>query len=283
MEELVTKGRQSPLSSLLRKKSAIVGIAILVIVFVSLALGPVLVRTSPYKIFSSTNSPPSFAHLFGTDNQGHDLLSQIVYGAYPSLTLALEAAIGASILGFFAGLCAGYFGKLETPISILTDAVLTYPVLPVVLLISSLFTTVALLPVFLSLFLWAPICRAVRVQVRAVKKMPFVDASKTSGMDDLNVMIRIIAPEVVPLAIAYFILDVAIGVILITALEFLGIGNPNVVSWGSVLYWASRFGFDYGDWWWIVEPGIIISIVSMGFALVGFSVEEIMNPRLRGK
>ena len=88
-------------------------------------------------------------------------------------------------------------------------------------------------------------------------------------------------PEVAPIAIAYFVLTVATGIVLVSALQFLGVGNPDLISWGSMLYWAQQFAFYYGDWWWILAPGLSISLVATGFALIGFSLEEVANPRLR--
>jgi peptide/nickel transport system permease protein len=100
-------------------------------------------------------------------------------------------------------------------------------------------------------------------------------------MSNFQIIARIIIPEIASLAIAYFVLTVAAAIVLVTALQFLGVGNPNIVSWGSMLYWAQQFAFYAGDWWWIIAPGAAISVVAMAFALVGFSIEEVMNPRLR--
>ncbi|MHB8565499.1 MAG: ABC transporter permease [Nitrososphaerales archaeon] len=280
----ITPKRRSTLSTLFRKKNALVGAALLLAVLIFISLGTLLTPYAPTAISGNFNTPPNLAHPFGTDYEGHDLLSQIVYGAYPSLIVALEAALGAAIIGFFVGVAGGYFDRTGGALAGLTDITLTFPVLPIIILVSSLFfPTDQLIAVLLIAFLWAPVARAVRAQVLSVKKRPFVDAAKTNGMGDMSIMLRVVAPEVAPLAVAYFIINVSVGVVLVTALQFLGVGNPNAVSWGSILYWAQQFGFDYGDWWWVLEPGIIISIVATGFALIGFAFEEVMNPRLRKK
>ena len=80
---------------------------------------------------------------------------------------------------------------------------------------------------------------------------------------------------------AYFVLLVSVSIVLATALEFIGVGNPQIVSWGSILFFAQQYGFFSGDWWWVLAPGLAITVVATGFALVGFSFEEILNPRLR--
>ena len=102
-------------------------------------------------------------------------------------------------------------------------------------------------------------------------------------MNDRQIVLKIILFEVGSIGIAYFIINLALNIVIVTALEFLGVGNPLVVSWGSILYWAQQYAFNLGDWWWILAPGFIITLTATAFALIGFSVEEILNPRIRGQ
>ncbi len=268
--------------ALLSSKTSQAGVIILASLALLILVGRLLTPYSPYAVTPNPNSPPSLVHPFGTDFQGHDLLSQVIYGAYPSLSVALLAAIGSVALGFFSGVFSGYFRKLEGGISGTTDAVLTLPILPTIILIAALFEASDLLVAgLLTLLLWAPVARAVTAQVLSVKQLTYVDVARLSGMKDLRIVWRVIIPEVGPIAIGYTIINLAISIVLITALEFLGVGDPNVVSWGSILYWAQQFAFTAGDWWWVLAPGIIIALLAVGLALVGYSVEEALNPRLR--
>ena len=267
--------------NILRKRSAKIGIGLLVGIFVFVIAGSLLTPYSPYRASSAVDQPPSFAHPFGTDYLGHDLLSQVVWGAYPSLLIAIVAALGAALIGFFAGVFAGYYGKLEGVLSGTADSILTFPIIPLMIMIGILFlATDALITVLLIAFLWAPVTRAVRAQVASIKRLSYVDAERSSGLSDLSIVLRVLVPEVGAIAVAYFVLNVVFSIAIATALEFLGIGNPNVVSLGSILYWAQQYGFTAGAWWWIVAPGLLISLFALGFALIGFSLEEIMNPRL---
>src|SRR4029077_15821421 len=125
--------------------------------------------------------------------------------------------------------------------------------------------------------------RAVRAQVLSVKKLAFVDSAKTSGLNDRQVIFKVIFFEVAPLAIAYFVSALALNIVLVTSLQFIGMGNALEVTWGSILYWAQQYGFNSGDWWWIVPPGLVITLTTAGFGLLGFSLEEIANPRLRAE
>lgn len=236
----------------------------------------------PKAITGPPNSPPSLSHPFGTDYVGADILSQLAWGSYPSLFVAFSAAIIASLIGFFMGLLSGYYQRLGSLLSTITDVVLTLPVIIVLLIVGSLFTATDLvLIVSLSILLWAPSARGIRAQAWSLKNRPYVDAAKTSGMSDWQVVTRTLAPKVAPIAMAYFVLNVALSTVIVTALEFLGLGNPAVVSWGSMLYFAQAYGLYLGDWWWVLAPGLAITIFAVGFALIGFSIEEVMNPRLK--
>jgi peptide/nickel transport system permease protein len=257
------------------------GVIILAVLCLA-AIGPFLTPYAPNQTSGSANTPPSYHHPFGTDWLGHDLFSQVVYGARPSLFVALTSSLGATLLGFFAGVLAGYYKKMEAIAGGSTDVVMAFPQLPLLIIIGSIFiatnTTIAAI---LIVVLWPPLARALRPQVAALKKRGYVDAAKTTGLNDLRIVSKIIIPEVLPIGMAYFVINVALSLILVTGLQFLGVGNLGVVSWGSILYWAQQYGFFNGDWWWILFPGLVISLTTTAFALIGFSVEEISNPRLR--
>ena len=135
--------------------------------------------------------------------------------------------------------------------------------------------------VILSVVLWPPVARSVRSQVLSIKSLPYVELAKMSGMSDAEVIVKVIIPAVGAIIFAYFVLTVAASIVLVMGLEYLGVGNPDVVSWGSMIYWSQQFGFYSGDWWWVLAPGVAISLLTVGFALMGYSFEEVMNPRLR--
>lgn len=259
-----------------------VGALIVAVILIFIFSGPLFVHYSPYRPSGPPYSAPSFSHLFGTDFQGKDIASEIIWGAYPSLVVSLLAALGATTLGFVIGVLSGYFVRMGQILGGGTDIFLTLPALPSLLLIGSFFiATNTIITALLILFFWSPAARAVRSQVAAIKKLPYVDAAKTSGLNDLKVILKVIFPEVGAIAIAYFVLNLALMLVIATALEFLGLGDPLAVSWGSILYWAEQFAFLQGAWWWIAAPGLFITLITVGFALIGFSLEEIMNPRLR--
>ena len=266
----------------LRKKPTMIGLGMIIAIVIFVLVGPYFVHYPPLRTSGNIDSPPSFAHPFGTDYEGHDLLSQVIYGAYPTLTVGLASASGAVVLGFTAGLFGGYYGKLQALIYGITDVVLSFPALVLLLLVGSIFiATNAFVSAALIVVLWPTCARAIRAQVSSLKKMAYIDAARKSGLKDRQILWTIIAPEVAPIGIAFFVLYISVAIVVVTALEFLGVGDVAQVSWGSILFFAQNYGFFTGDWWWVLAPGIMIALTSTAFALVGFSVEEIMNPRLR--
>jgi peptide/nickel transport system permease protein len=266
---------------LLRSKAAKVGWIIVLIYVVVMIVGPLLISYSPTAISSDKNAPPSQSHIMGTDWRGRDIFSQLIWGMYPSMLVGVTAALGAVGLGLVVGVFGGYYTKLEGVLTGTADIVMTFPALSLMLLIGSLFAfTNQIAILILILILWPLAARSIRSQTLTVKNLAYVDAAKMSGLGSLRIIAKIIIPAVAALAFAYFVLNVASGIILVTALEFLGVGNPNNVSWGSMLYWAQQFAFYYGDWWWILAPGLSIGLIAVAFALIGFSVEEVANPRL---
>lgn len=270
------------LSLVLRNKPARIGAILVVGLLVFVILASFLNPYPPEAITGPPNSPPSLTHPFGTDYVGKDIMSQLAWGSYPSLFVAFSAAIIASLIGFFVGLFSGYYRRLGVILSAVTDVVLTLPVVVILLIIGTLFAATDLILVAsLSILLWAPCARGIRAQTWSLKNRTYVDAAKTSGMSDWQIVIKTLTPKVGPIGMAYFVLNVSLATVIVTALEFLGLGNPAVVDWGSMLYFAQQYGMYLGDWWWVAAPGLAITIFAVGFALIGFSFEEIMNPRLK--
>jgi peptide/nickel transport system permease protein len=268
-------------STLFSKRTAKAGVVIILCFVLLMALGPAIYRKSPTRTTSLTNSPPSTSHPFGTDFLGRDVLAELIWGSYPSIFVSVSAAIGAVIIGLMFGVISGYFGRIEPLFTGAADIILAFPGIPLLLLIGSLFTiNDAIVALLLILVLWAPVARTIRSSVLSVRERPFVEAAKTSGMGNWQVIRRVIIPQVAPIAIAYFVIVVAIAIVMVTSLEFLGVGSPNEISWGSMLYWAQEYAFFTGTWWSVVVPGLAVALVAAGFALIGFSLEEISDPRL---
>jgi peptide/nickel transport system permease protein len=281
-KRLVLKRSADQITFLFRSRVAKVGGLLILGIVLLILLGSLFWKDPPELTSGPLFSAPSFAHPFGTDYLGQDILSQVIWGGYSTLLETIYVALGATLIGWIAGVHAGYFRRLEPIIGGCTDIIMTFPAIPLLLMIGTIFIgEYALLPLLLIVILWAPVARAVRAQTMSAKKLAYVEAAKLSGMNDRQIVWKIVSLEVAPIAISYFVINAALGIIILTALEFLGAGNPLAVNWGSILYWAQHYAFISGAWWWILIPGVIISLTTTGFALVGYSFEEILNPRLR--
>ncbi|MHB8567931.1 MAG: ABC transporter permease [Nitrososphaerales archaeon] len=267
---------------LLRRTSSKIGIITLAGIIIFVVVGQLVTPYSPFAATGPINNPPSVAHVFGTDYLGHDVFSEVVFGAFPTFGISLAAAIISVVIGFVVGAFSGYYGKLEGLLGGTTDIVLTFPILPVILLVGELFpATDLLISALLGILLWPPLSRAVRSQVASLKQRPYVEAARTSGVSDFQIVLTIMIPQVIFLAVAYLIINLSIATVVVTAVEFLGVGNPNAVDLGTILYWAQQFAFTAGAWWWFLAPGVLIAVFAIALSLIGFSMEEVLNPRLR--
>lgn len=281
MQSSVIKER-SVRSRILHSKAAVAGMIMLAAILLFVLIGPYLWPYKPFQGSTLANAAPSLAHPFGTDNMGEDLMSQVMYGADSTLVVGIVSAVGATTIGFLAGLYGGYYEKARAPISLATDVVLSFPSIALLIVIGSLFLpSDPIIITGLVVILWATCSRAILPQVASLKRMPYVDAAKTSGLRNRKILWRIIAPAVYPVALAYFILIVSVGIIIATSIGYLGMGNFSEISWGTIFFYAQQNAFFLGDWWWVLAPGLMLALTASSFALIGFSMEEIMNPRLR--
>jgi ABC-type dipeptide/oligopeptide/nickel transport system permease subunit len=220
--------------------------------------------------------------LLGTDLLGDDLFGQLLWGAKVSLFVGLLAAFIGIILGLVVGLVAGYkTGLVDQLLMRFTDMMLVLPPLPLLLVLISVLGPSLLNIIILIAFLgWMGFARVIRSQVLSLKERPFIEASKAAGAGTRRILTTHIFPNVVSLTYVNLALAVPGAILTEAALSFLGLGDPNAISWGQVLERAQEAGA-FGVWWWILPPGIAIAIVSLSFVLVGYALDEIFNPKLR--
>jgi peptide/nickel transport system permease protein len=228
--------------------------------------------------------PPSLDFLFGTDHFGRDVFSLTWYGARASLIVGVVASLISIILGTVIGLCGGYFGKLPDEILMrLTDFFLVIPWFPLMIVIASLlgrsFTNVIIV---IGITSWPSTARIVRAQVLSVKEKGFVERARSVGAGSARIISRHIMPNVLPLVFANTTLLIANSIFSESFLDFFGLGDPTVVSWGTMLEEAYNWeAFARFSWWQIGAPGACIVALIMAFYLIGEALDDVMNPKLR--
>ncbi len=234
------------------------------------------------EIASSTG--PSPRHWLGTDFMGRDIFSQLLAGARVAFMVGVSAAFMSIFLGTAIGMIAGYKGRLtDTLLMRLADTIMVMPTLLVIIILASLFgqLNIWFIVLFIALFRWPGVSRVIRAQTLSLKQRPFIEAARVAGASHLRVVFRHIMPNVLPLSFLYMTFRVTSAIIIEAALAFLGFGDPGSVSWGMMLQWVWKTGHMFNAPYWLLPPGICISLITLSFYMLGRAMDEVLDPRLR--
>lgn len=276
------------MQAFLRRRSGVAGVAILA-VFVALALlAPVLYPRDMLDITETLGNealePPSSTFWLGTDENGRSILAVLVWGARTSLVVGLAASLISMVLGTLIGIGSGHFrGFFGSLLQRLTDWFLVIPFIPLVVVLAAVLGQRGLWVIVLVLGMtsWPGTARLVRAQTLSVEGRPYLERAKVLGDSDWQQMTRHVLPNVMPLVLANTTLTVAIVILSETTLAFLGLGDPYLDSWGTMLDKATDAGAaSTGAWWYLLPPGICVIIVVLAFTLIGRTLEVVLNPRL---
>jgi len=234
------------------------------------------------EIFTATG--PSTRHWLGTDFMGRDILSQLLTGARIAFMVGVSAAFMSVFLGTTIGMIAGYTGKfMDTFLMRLADMIMVMPALLVLLMLAALFGQLSIwfIVFFIALFRWPGVSRVIRAQTLSLKHRPFIEAARVAGASNLRIIFRHIMPNVLPLSFLYMTFQVTSAIIIEAALAFLGFGDPGTVSWGMMLQWVWKTGHMFKAPYWLLPPGICISLITLSFYMLGRAMDEVLDPRLR--
>ena len=221
--------------------------------------------------------------LFGTDNVGLDVFTQLVYGTRISLLVGVVASLISVGLGLTVGLFAAYLGRLVDEIMMrFTDMLLVIPELPLLLVIvavlgPSIWNIVGII----GLLGWMGFARTVRSQTLSLKERAFVEAAKALGAGKVHIIARHILPNVMNLVYVTLAMSVPGAIMSEAYLSFLGLYDPFVMTWGRMLNEALELPGGFRRWWWIVPPGLCIAAISISFILIGYALDGILNPKIR--
>ncbi|MGN1334794.1 MAG: ABC transporter permease [Anaerovoracaceae bacterium] len=268
-------------------KMARVGVIIIALFVLMAVLGPMIMPFKTTEIAASKAdafNAPSLEHLLGTDNQGRDVLAYLVNGARSSLMVGLTATIISMILGTVIGIASGYLGGwIDNLLMRITDFFLVLPWLPFCMVLAAILgNSIWNIILVIGLTGWSSTARIIRAQTLSVKEQQYVERTVSIGAKKGHIMFKHILPNVFPLVFSEAILIVSSSILTETSLAFLGLGDPTNPSWGMMLNDAYSTGaMTVGAWWYFITPGICVILVALGFTLMGYAFDEILNPKLK--
>lgn len=264
-------------------KLAVIG-SVILLAFVCMALfAPWLAPYDPYAMDSAAfMSPPSAAHIMGTDNMGRDIFSRILYGAQISLRVSITSVAIATVAGIILGVIAGYFGKaVDGVISRILEIMFSFPEVLLALLIMAILGP-RLDNIILAIgIVYTPIfARITRGAVLSVKDSLYVEASRSIGVSNGKIILRHILPNILSPIIVQVTLSLAFAILSEASLSFLGIGvEPDIPSWGIMLN-DGKAWIEIAPWIGIF-PGIFIALAVLGFNILGDGLRDVLDPRLK--
>lgn len=291
--QLTSEGLQKYLevfAQIFRNDLAKIG-GVVLLLFVLMALfGPTVAPYEPTeRQFTedggwASNEGPSAAHPLGTTDSAHDILSQLLYGARVALFAGFLTAVLVGGVGTFAGILAGYYrGMVESVVMRIVDLAYGVPFLPfAIVLVIVLQPSIVNVVIAISLLLWRETARIVRSEVLTIRELPMIEAAKASGANDTRIILYHVFPKVLPTTVLYSVFAVGWAILTEAGLSFLGLSDPNLVSWGRMLQEAYvSQALQLGAWYWILPPGLCIMLLVLSIYLISQGIEELVNPKLR--
>ncbi|MDR2987260.1 MAG: ABC transporter permease [Nocardiopsaceae bacterium] len=227
---------------------------------------------------------PSAQHWLGTTALGQDIFSQVVWGTRPVLLIAFGVGLGATVIAMLVGVAAAYLGGWSDGVlSLITDVLLVIPLFPLLIVISSYLhgAGTGVMILVITLTGWSYTARQLRSQALSLRHRDFLEAARVRGERARYVIAVEIIPTMTSLLVAAFLTNALYAVLFSSGLQFIGLGNPNVTSWGTMLYWAENNEAFQVAPLWIIVPGLCIVALGAAFALLNYAFDEIGNPALR--
>lgn len=270
---------------LISNKKGMIGAFILMVIVLSSLMAPWVATHNPMRRAGGPHEKPSIEHYLGTTRVGKDVFSQLVYGGRTSLTVGFVAALVATFIGVVVGISAGYFGgKVDEVLTFLVNVVLVLPALPLIIVIASFAEEAS--PTVIGLVLagtgWGFAARTIRTQTLTLKSREFIMAAELSGEKKWRIILVEIFPNMTSYIVGGFVLATIYAILAEAGLEFIGLGDPGAVTWGTMLYWAQKnIALEVGAWWEIWPPAIAIMVSGASLVMINFAVDEMTNPQLK--
>jgi ABC-type dipeptide/oligopeptide/nickel transport system permease subunit len=264
----------------------IIGLTLLLLLLTAAILAPLLAPYDPDEFTGRPLEHPSAAHHLGTNDVGQDILSELIYGARVSITVAAGAATGTVILAVLIGGTAGYAGGwIDMLLMRLVDLLMALPRLPLLILINALLGAgLSQMILTIALLFWPGTARIIRAQVMSVRQRGYVRMARSFGGSPVYIFVRHVLPQITPLIVFGLVTAAGRAVALEAGLAFLGLGDPTAKSWGLIMRYALNLpGLFLTDrWlWWLLPPGICITLLILALTFIGIGIESQLDTRLR--
>ena len=271
-------------NAILTQPQAIIGLVIIGFFIFIAIFGSYL---EPYSTTAKTGpvyAPPSSAHWLGTDDGGVDMLSLLIAGTKVSLEVGFAAAFVAMVIGGAVGVLSGFIGGgVDILLMRITDIFLVIPDIPLMIVMAAIFgRSLRNIIIIIGIIYWTSTARLIRAQVKSVRERIYVKRARSLGASNNRLVFKHVLPQVAPLLIANTVLMVALGIFAETYITFLGLGDPSAISWGRLIENAFQGNAVLNNAWWaIVPPGVCVTVVILACTMVGQSLEDALNPRLK--
>jgi peptide/nickel transport system permease protein len=271
----------------LRNPQAVIGFTILGVFVVMAVFAPLVAPYDPNATDALPSAPPASDHLLGTTSYGQDILSQLIWGARQTLIIAFVAGLAATLFSVLVGVSAAYLGGLvDHVLSLFTDIFLVIPALPLMIIIAAYAKGGGMwvLIFVIAVTGWSFGARQLRPQALSFRSRDFLESARVRGESSAYIIVFELLPNMVSLIVAIFLGAALYAVLAAAGLQFIGLGNVNELSWGTMLYWGeNNEALLTGAPWWIIAPGACIALLGASIALINYAVDELANPALRGR
>ena len=265
-----------------KNKAAMAGMFILFAIILGGIFGPMLYQGDPFEMVWAPFSPPGVdGYLLGTDYLGRDMVSMLIYGARVSIAIGLSAAILTVFIGITVGALAGFYrGWVEEVLMRITEFFQVLPTLLFSMVIVALFgASLPMITLAIGLVSWPAVARITRAEFMRIRELEYVTAARASGVSNLKLIFRVILPNALPPIIVQAALMVGSAILFEAGLSFLGLTDPNVVSWGQIIGSNRIYILDAS--YTVTIPGVAIFVTVLAISLVGDGLNDALNPKLR--
>lgn len=258
---------------------------VVLVAFAALALLAPHIAEFPRGYSSDITQPPSAAHPFGTDDLGLDIFAEVIWGTRVTMLVGVTASAVSLVIGVPLGLAAAYYrGWVDTVISAAIDIFLSLPMLPLMILVAAVLgPSMWNIALIIGAVSWPQVARVVRSQALTTVSMTYTEAARALGGTDWHILTRHLLADAVPVAMVNLVLNLSRAVLSEAGLSFLGLGDPTEWSWGRILQNAQRSGAFVTAWWQTLFPSLAILLLVISATFVGNTLNEVMNPKLRGR